>query len=601
MNYSQGSPIVLKGFILMNKFSIILLFCFGCTFLPQVSPEKIDEIPDWQDLTLREKIAQMVMVRITGDFYSEENNYRNNLKKWINDDGIGGVITFGGSIHGTFYNIQQFQSWANIPLFVAADYERGTGQWLKNGVLFPTNMAITATGNPHNAYIQGQITAQEAKALGVHITFSPVLDINNNPNNPIINFRSYSDDAETVSKFGTAFIQGIQDNGIIACAKHYPGHGNTDIDSHTSLPIIPNSRDELLKQEFQPFKAAVDSGVKMIMTAHISLPGIDSTMLPASHSPQITHEILRNQWGYNGLIVTDGLEMGALTKQAWAGESAIRAVEAGADILLLPIDVSHTIQALVSAVEAGRISEDRINESVNRIWKAKSGAGVFEKNSYQNFNDVERNVNLSKNRISAKRLAQESITLVKDDLNLLPLKPENIGKIVHIQISTDDDVKDMLNPFARDIRYTHREVDEYFVQESISDYRIDEFVNIASEADMTIISLLVRIRMDKGVATINSTHAELLERLNDKEIPFVAISFGSPYLPDYSTIPTYVCTYGYGSVSLRAAADAIWGRIPVTGKLPVNLSPIFPRGSGINRSKVTRSFGSTDKFDFTPA
>lgn len=585
----------------MNKFTILLIVFMGCSFIPSTGPAKEDKILDWQSLTLRHKIAQMIMVRITGEFYNEESSYRKNLHKWISEDGIGGVITFGGNIHGTFYNIQQFQEWSNIPLFVAADYERGTGQWLRNGTLFPTNMGIAATGNPENAFLQGKITAQEAKALGVHITFSPVMDINNNPNNPIINFRSYSDDAETVSRFGAAFIKGVQVNGIIACAKHYPGHGNTDIDSHSSLPVIPSSREELMDNEFKPFKAAVEAGVQMIMTGHISLPAIDTTLLPASHSFIITGGILRDEWGYDGLIVTDGLEMGALTKHAWAGESAIRAVESGADILLLPINVKHTINTLITAVESGRISEDRINESVQRIWNAKKKSGIFDNHSTRNWNIVEKNVNLSQNQNSAKNIARKSITIVKDDLNLLPLRSEKIGKIVHIQISTDDDVKDMLNPFARDIRYTHTDVDEYFVQEPLSDYRMDELVSLADKADVTIVSLLVRIRMDKGIATIDSTHASLLEKLHEQQIPFITISFGSPYLPDYSTIPTYICAYGYGKVSLRAAADAIWGRISVTGILPVDLSPEYPRGAGIKKEKTTKSFGYTDEFDFSPA
>ena len=196
-------------------------------------------------LTLREKIAQMIMVRIRGDYYHSEHWYRNSLKNWLKNDGIGGVITFGGSIHGTYYNIQQFQKWAKYPLLVAADYERGLGQWMGGGTLFPTNMAIAATGESSLAYEQGRITALEARALGVHVSFSPVMDINNNPENPIINFRAYSDNRETVSKFGSAFIQGVQDNGLVACAKHFPGHGNSDIDSHTSLPTISGSRAEL--------------------------------------------------------------------------------------------------------------------------------------------------------------------------------------------------------------------------------------------------------------------------------------------------------------------------------------------------------------------
>ena len=323
-------------------------------------------------LTRREKIAQMIMVRIRGDYYHSEHWYRNSLENWLKNDGIGGVISFGGSIHGSYYNIQQFQKWAKYPLLVAADYERGLGQWLGGGTLFPSNMAIAATGDSTFAYDQGRITALEARALGVHVTFSPVMDINNNPKNPIINFRAYSDSREIVSKFGSAFIQGAQDNGLVTCAKHFPGHGNTATDSHTSLPTIEGSRAELDSLELYPFRKAVEAGVKMIMVGHIALPGLDESGDPASHSVAITTNLLRKEMGFDGIIITDGMEMGGLTQMAWAGESAVRAVEAGVDILLLPMDVKHTINSLVEAVQSGRISEKRINESVEKIWKMKA-------------------------------------------------------------------------------------------------------------------------------------------------------------------------------------------------------------------------------------
>ena len=239
---------------------------------PPIPAPRAQNLETISHLTLRGKIAQMIMVRIRGDYYHSEHWYRNSLENWLKNDGIGGVISFGGSIHGSYYNIQQFQKWAKYPLLVAADYERGLGQWMGGGTLFPSNMAIAATGDSTFAYDQGRITALEARALGVYVTFSPVMDINNNPDNPIINFRAYSDHPEVVSKFGTSFIQGAQNHGLIACAKHFPGHGNTATDSHTSLPTIEGSRAELTSLELYPFRKAVEAGVKMIMVGHITLP-----------------------------------------------------------------------------------------------------------------------------------------------------------------------------------------------------------------------------------------------------------------------------------------------------------------------------------------
>ena len=591
--------IELKGFILMTKFLIFIFIFLGCATKPVINIDK--PIPDWKKLSLEEKIAQMIMVRIRGDFYNTESYTRNKIESLIQEKKIGGVITFGGSIHGTYHNIQHYQSISEIPLLVAADYERGTGQWMKGGTLFPSNMAVVATNNTDLAYMQGSITAKEAKAIGVNITFSPVMDINNNKDNPIINFRSYGDDPIKVSNFGTSFIKGVQDNGIIACAKHYPGHGNTSVDSHTSLPIISGSYEELMQTEFYPFKRAVEAGVEMIMTGHIALPSIDSSLLPASHSPIITKHILRDDWGYDGLIVTDGLEMGALTKSSWAGESAVRAVEAGSDILLLPINVEKTISSIIAAVNSGRISIDRINQSVERIWNAKIKLGLFDSQGFLPWSMVEMNINLSDNSNVAKTIARESITIVKDRFNYLPLSKSKYKKLSHIHLSKDEDVKQMLSPFSNDIKRTHRNVDEVFVQEEISAYRMKELIEKAQNSNMTIVSMLVRIRMDKGIATIDSTHAEFLRELNIRNIPFIAVSFGSPYLPDYSYIPTYVAAYGYGSVSLRAAADALWGRYDVDGVLPVELSPDYPRGSGKKMRAKLKSFNEVDGYDMSKA
>jgi beta-N-acetylhexosaminidase len=553
-------------------------------------------------LTLREKIAQMIMVRVRGDFYNSKSWYKGQLKKWINEDGIGGVITFGGSVHGTYYNNKMFQSWVkNVPLLISADYERGTGQWLSGGTLFPSNMAITASSNSLNAYKAGRITATEATALGIHIILGPVMDINNNPANPIINFRSYSDDVNSVSKFGTQFIKGVQDGGRIACAKHYPGHGNTATDSHSSLPTIQGSRDELEKVELSPFKTAVDSGVGAIMTAHISVPGLDSNKNPASHSWRITTGILKNEWGFAGLVITDGMEMGGLTQSAWAGESAILAIEAGADILLLPVDVEKTINSIEKAVKKGRLSIHQINKSVSKILKAKSEFGLF-KTVTPEWTQVKDSVGLPKNKSLSQKIANESITLVKDNQNLIPLKPEKIKELTHLIISTDDGIKSKLNIFIKDINRTHGNVNEILVSQKLKPSQIEDIISeIKNKPKPILVSALVRIRMDKGEATIDSTHNLLLKRLYEEKVQYVLSSFGSPYLPEYNHIPTYLCAFGYGSISLKAMANAIWGRIPIEGVLPVNLNDIHKKGDGIKRSKRKYGFEKNIKLDFNNA
>ena len=566
----------------------ILLFAMFMTVL--LCNEESDD--GWKSLSLKEKIGQMIMVRVTGNYYHSDNGYKEKLEDWISNDYIGGVITFSGSVHGTFYNIKEFQKISKIPLFVAADYERGLGQWMDSATLFPSNMAVAATGEPDYAFQQGLVTSSEAESMGVNIVFAPVLDINNNPNNPIINFRAYSDDPLMVSKFGNAFINGIQKNNVFACIKHFPGHGNTSIDSHTSLPSIPGNRNTLLKNELLPFNKAIDNNVKMVMIGHIAMPGLDNSNVPASHSKKIVSDLLINEWGFEGLVITDGMEMGGLTENAWAGESAIRAVEAGCDILLLPMDVDATIAALIEAVNSGRLSLDRINESVAKIWKAKLELDLFS-NRKNDWHDLENNIGKTDHYKIANKIANKSITIVKDDKNLIPLKPEKIKKLTHLILSLDDGANDVLKPFHNEINRTHHNTNKIFINNKLSKLRIDEVVSEISRSDMVIVSLLVRIRMDKGIATIDDSHADLLKAMHDKGINFITVSFGSPYLPSYDYLDAYIAGYGYGSVSLRACANIVWGRSDATGKLPINLNSEYSRGHGIDKKKRINSFGSS--------
>ena len=260
----------------MRKFLIIsfIVLIAGCAVGPP--KEQVEGPPLVKTLSLEEKVGQMFMIRYSGSFYQENSYTYRWMKRLIEERKIGGVIQFVGSIHGTVENLNELQRISDLPLLIAADYERGVGQLLDGGTLFPTNMAVAATNSPGLAYKQGRITAQEGRAVGVHVTFAPVMDVNSNPDNPIINFRAYGDTPEIVERFGRAFIRGVQENNMVATAKHFPGHGNTATDSHTSLPVITAERDDFERVDLAPFKAAVESGVGMIMVGHIAVPAIRS-------------------------------------------------------------------------------------------------------------------------------------------------------------------------------------------------------------------------------------------------------------------------------------------------------------------------------------
>ena len=547
--------------------------------------------PKLSNMTLDEKIAQMIMVRVSGKFYNNPSYSYDSIKELIQDYKVGGIIMFYADIHGAFHNINLFQSWADIPLLVGSDYERGLGQWMDGGTLFPSNMAIAATRVEKNAYKQGEIIAKEAKSLGVHAVFAPVLDINNNPNNPIINLRSYSDSPDIVSKFGVNFIEGIQDQGVIACAKHFPGHGDTDIDSHTSLPTIHVDKKTLYENELFPFKAAVNNNVKMIMAGHLIVPSLDPSHKPTTHSERILTGVLRKDLGFKGIVITDAMEMGALSSNISNDESVIRTIEAGSDIVLLPIDAISSIKAIKRAVKDGRISEKRIDESVERILKAKEDVGLFNKQGFPDWSNIENLVGSSEHKRYAKKITAESITLVKDDKKTIPLKPEKINKLSYIVLSTDDNTKDYLKKFSRDIVRTVNNVNEVFINYKLDQYLIDKIIDKVYDSDIILISSLVRISMNKGISTIDPSHLNFLKKLKEKtDKPIVLVSFGSPYMDSYDYFDAYITTYGYGPVSVKAAADAIFGREKISGKLPIDLNKTHNKGVGLKRLKRLSEF-----------
>ena len=573
---------------------ISLIIFFSFTFSNQAI---IDSL--LSSLSLKEKIAQMIMVRVRSDYYSSDNANKKQIERWIKDNKVGGLITFdgNGNVHGMFNNHKYFQSISNIPLLIASDLERGAGQQMAGATLFPTNMAIAATGNKNNAYLQGKITANEAKVLGIHMILAPVMDVNNNPNNPIINFRSYSDSPTVVSDYGLEFIRGIQENGLYACAKHFPGHGNTSIDSHSSLPYINSSVEELNEIELRPFKNAVLNDVKMIMTGHISMPNLDESLSPASHSKKMTTNLLKKQWKFEGLVITDGMEMTGITNEAWSGESAIRAINAGNDIILLPLDVEKTIIHLEKAVLNGRISEEKINNSVEKIIKSKFDLNLFE--FIFDEENLKRTVAKNENLNIANRIANESITLVKDEKSNLPIKVEEINSPIHLIISTDDNANGVLKTFRNNLKYTYDGLEELFINYETTDLLNKQILDELKNHDQIIISSLVKIRMNKGESTVNSSHLKLIKLINDLNIPNILISFGSPYLDDYTISDTYMVTYGYGYVTQKAAAAALFGRINIDGKLPINLNEYFKRGHGMKIKKHSTVFNTIKKVDLS--
>src|SRR6476660_1714295 len=425
-------------------------------------------------MSLEEKIGQLISVGINATFLNQDSDAYRSLKHQIEDNHVGGLILFRGPVYESVILVNRMQQLAKYPLLISADLEAGAGMRFDDTVNFPWNMAVAATGNPEYARRQGEITAREARALGVQQIFAPVVDVNNNAANPVINVRSYGEDPADVARFAAAFTKGAQAAGVIATAKHFPGHGDTAVDSHRGLPEINVSRERLNTVEFVPFKASVDAGVGAVMVGHIALPQIDATVvkplpqnikskptdtdeageiveenatMPATMSPVMGH-ILRSDLNFQGMIVTDALSMSGLTIYFTQEEAAVRALEAGADMLLKPGDVDAAFRGVRDAVKSGRISETRVEESARRIMAAKYDLGLVEQRLTP-VETIDRVVGSNDVTALATEIAEHAITLVRDEDKMVPLKKlKPDAKIFNLAITNGDDRLWVANAFV---------------------------------------------------------------------------------------------------------------------------------------------------------
>ncbi len=397
----------MKKFIALLSLICILQLCLPAFAFSQTTKFRPSEKADkWADkklkkLSIDEKIGQLIHVGINARYQNQDSAEFKELKRQVVENKVGGIIVFVGGVYETVHLMNRMQEFAETPLLISSDFETGVAMRFENTTNFPWNMAIAATGNPEFARREGAIAARESRALGVQWAFAPTVDVNNNADNPVINVRSYGENPADVSRFSVAFAQGLQSGNVIATAKHFPGHGDTAVDSHRGLPVIDLPRTRLEQVEFAPFKSVIDSGIGSIMISHISMPQIDgtkveplkqpiknnysdsevvteNTTMPATLSPNIVTDILKKDMNFDGLIVTDAMDMSGLTLYFNQDEAAVRAVLAGADVLLKPASADSAIKGLKEAVASGRISEERINQSVRKILAWKYQLGLIE-------------------------------------------------------------------------------------------------------------------------------------------------------------------------------------------------------------------------------
>ncbi|MBS1517457.1 MAG: glycoside hydrolase family 3 C-terminal domain-containing protein [Bacteroidetes bacterium] len=532
-------------------------------------------------MTLREKIAQMIISYSNGYLQDENSQEFGRLRLLTEDEKIGGFIFFKGSSVEECKLINRLQEFSETPLLMSADFERGTKMRLDDGSLFPNNMALGATRNADLAYQMGFQIAKECRAIGIHQNYAPVMDINNNPDNPIINVRSFGEDPGLVSELGSAMIKGLQDGGIIATAKHFPGHGDTDIDSHSDLPVLNFSRERLDNLELIPFKNAVTAGVRSVMIAHLSLPSVDDEpFLPASLSSKIIDGILIKEMGFKGLVVTDALNMAGVVKHFTAEEVALKCVNAGVDLILMPQGESKTISAIENAVNSGSISEERINESVRKILKAKSWLKL-DQNKYTDPNNVPAAVNSEKEKQISSQIADESITLVINKDDVIPFKNSSEKKCLVVSLNNGNE-KANSDYFVSYFEKNNSFKESFLYDISGEVTNPNEIISDAANSDIIIIPVYAKVKIKTGSVGLPSSQLSLINSLTATGKKVVVISFGNPYLiQGFPDVDSYICAYADAESSITSAVNALNGIIKFKGKLPVSISQEFKYGYGI--------------------
>ena len=555
------------------------------------------------DLTIAEKAGQIIMPWVLGDFAPEGSGSHERMLTYIEEQGIGGVIMSVGTPYDVAAKLNDLQRHSKIPLLVAADLETGAGFRMRGAIHmpgaidlggatdFPSLMAVGATGRAEFAYEMGKITAIEARAVGIHVPFAPVLDVNNNPDNPIINVRSFGEDPDGVARMGIAFIEGVQDNGAIATGKHFPGHGDTETDSHVALPVILHDRARMDSVELQPFQEAIDAGMGAIMTAHIAVPSLSGGgREPSTLSPEVLTTVLRDEMGFDGIVFTDAMDMRAISQQHNSGEAAVRAIEAGADVILMPASVKGAVEGIVEAVSSGRITERRLDESVMRVLDTKEDLSLQEDRLVQ-IDQIPHRVGVPDHIDVANRIAESSLTLLKNDRDLLPLAGTRTARVLSVSYGRSSDVL-AGRYFNRVLRETYPRLTTAQVDADTEQGIYQGLTRRAREQGMVVVSTYVTSVNVSGSFMLPEDLVDFITELRRIGVPHTVVSFGNPYLiTDFPDVQSYLLAWSGSEASQRAAGRALLGQTQIAGRIPTRIPPMFEIGDGLSIPSKAQNAG----------
>ncbi len=553
----------------------------GMTASGLLHPEEVTD-PDvlLTTMTLRQKIGQMFLVAARGGFYPDDDRMWQRMSEAVEQQEVGGIMFFSGNIYDQAIVTNRLQKKSRIPLWVSQDMEFGAAMRIPQATYITPAMGIAATGNPNYAYQKGYITAKEASALGIHQIYAPVLDVNNNPLNPVINVRSYSENPDTVARYGIAFMEGVRDAGVMSTAKHFPGHGDTDVDSHLDLPVLPFDYHRLSTMELIPFRKAIRAGLPSVMTAHIALPEIAwNSGYPGTLDPYITGSLLRDSLAFEGLIVTDGMGMRGIRNFFESGEAAVLAVKAGIDQILLPVNLLEAMDAVHLAVLSGEIPEERIDDSVRRILNEKIRAGLFRQPPVVDLERLPYRINTREHRLIADHIARESITLLKNTEQLLPIDSTRFVKVSIVNISdgrrsTDDQISREIADYFHKVRSVQMYPGQC-VRDSL------DAVDAVMSADLVIAVSHVAIRTAEDI-NLDDTVGPVMDHLFRTGSPVIGISLGTPYaILNMAKADAHILGWSPDRRQQTAVSNALLGKAPVTGRLQVSIPPLYTIGDGI--------------------
>ncbi len=544
-------------------------------------------------MTLREKAGQMVWPSVFGDYAAGDSPQWRRIEGWIRNDRVGGFTISVGSPMEIAQKLNEMQSLSSVPLLFGADLEAGAGFRARGGyfvpnaidlggaVVFPPQMALGATRDTGLAYEQGRITAIEGRALGLHISYGPVLDVNNNPANPVINVRSFAADAALASRMGRALVRGAQEHGMIATGKHFPGHGDTDVNSHLGLPVVAVSRKRLDSVEFVPFRVAIDAGVGAVMSFHGAMPALDSSGVPGTLSNRVIGGVLRGEMGFKGIVISDAMDMRGVLDMFGAEQATKMAVAAGIDILIQPLNVTQTIDAIVAGVSEGRYTEAHLDSSVRRILAMKESLGLNRRKLVE-LDSVRWLVGDSAHLETARAVAEKSITLVRDEGSRIPFRRSD-GSVLSITIAKRADLAAGVAFNAELRRAAGTVTAEFVAAEDIATTDRSRLIALADSAGSVVLSYYVGQSWDSRSANAPAEFVDLVSRLGTRR-RFALVSFGNPYLlQQLRDVGSYMIAWGGFPVSQVAAARALMGERSITGKLPIGIPPLANIGDGIER------------------